>query len=352
MRIIKQVMTTIFISFLVYGCVSLPEPDNENQTLVVGIFIHEAKGYQTYGSVSVNGTTKVGINITLQELNSGKNYSMRTKSEGIFYSTNIPQGVYRFTRVYIKKESGSSWADITWSEANIGTTRIQIEHGRVNNLGTITLNATDGPNATGQRIYNQGYDQVRNLFQKQKSSSNWNQREWLNNGINRANSVGYTPPVTREVQPIQLQSSQPPIITSSPSVEPPRQQQSSIEGALEKAAQEAIRNVQQRSRIAIVYITAPDKNTTDFIAGELEYIWVKAGYLIIDRSQLDIVRWEQNYQLNGEVDDNTAISIGKIAGADIIVTGRVDGEGSLRRLRLRVINTQTAQVIGVASERM
>jgi hypothetical protein len=56
--------------------------------------------------------------------------------------------------------------------------------------------------------------------------------------------------------------------------------------------------------------------------------------------------------LSGEVDDATAVSIGKFAGADIIVTGRVDGEGNLQRLRLRALDTQTAQVVGVASERL
>ena len=86
--------------------------------------------------------------------------------------------------------------------------------------------------------------------------------------------------------------------------------------------------------------------------GELEYIWVNQGYFITDRSQLDRLRREQNFQMSGEVDDATAVSIGKFAGADIIVTGRVDGEGNLRRLRLRALNTQTAQVVGVASERL
>ena len=124
-----------------------------------------------------------------------------------------------------------------------------------------------------------------------------------------------------------------------------------IEGALERAAREVIKNIQQRSRVAIVYIVATDNSMSDFIAGELEYIWVNNGYTIIDRSQLNFIRREQDYQLSGEVDDDTAVSIGKFAGADFIVTGRVDGEGSLRRLRLRLINTTTAQVIGAASER-
>ncbi|MDR1250486.1 MAG: CsgG/HfaB family protein [Treponema sp.] len=123
-----------------------------------------------------------------------------------------------------------------------------------------------------------------------------------------------------------------------------------IEGALEKAAEQTLRNVTQRSKIAIVYITAQDRSTTDYIAGELEFIWVNEGFILIDRSQLDRLRREQDFQMSGEIDDETAVSIGKFAGADIIVTGKIDGEGSLRRLRLRALDTQTAQVVGAASE--
>jgi hypothetical protein len=126
----------------------------------------------------------------------------------------------------------------------------------------------------------------------------------------------------------------------------------SVEGALGRAAADVLKNVPARSKIAIVYITAQDRSTTEYVAGELEYIWVNAGYTIIDRSQLDRIRREQNFQMSGEVDDDTAVSIGKIIGANIIVTGRVDGEGNLRRLRLRALDTQTAQVVGAASERL
>jgi hypothetical protein len=125
-----------------------------------------------------------------------------------------------------------------------------------------------------------------------------------------------------------------------------------VEGALTRAANETLKNVPEKSKIAIVYITAMDRGTTDYVAGELEYIWVRSGYTIIDRSQLDRIRREQNYQTSGEVDDFTAVAIGKIAGADIIVTGAVDGEGNLRRLRLRALDTKTAQVVGAASERL
>jgi len=125
-----------------------------------------------------------------------------------------------------------------------------------------------------------------------------------------------------------------------------------VEGALEKAAEQIMASIRPNSKIAIVYVTSNDMDTTDFIANELEYLMVNQGFTIIDRSQLDRIRREQNFQLSGDIDDETAVSIGKIVGADIIITGSVTGTDSTRRLRLRALNTQTAQVMAVASERL
>ena len=123
-----------------------------------------------------------------------------------------------------------------------------------------------------------------------------------------------------------------------------------IECALERASRQVLINVDKNSRIAIVYVTSRDQTITEYVTGELEYILVSNGFILTDRSQLDRIRHEQNLQLSGEVDDATAVSIGRFVGADIIMTGVVDGEGALRRLRLRALNTQTAQIVGVASE--
>ena len=125
-----------------------------------------------------------------------------------------------------------------------------------------------------------------------------------------------------------------------------------VEGALARAAEAVSENFTARSRIAIVYITAQDRSTTDYITGELEHILRQQGFVIIDRSELDRVRAEQRLGASLEVDDNTAARIGRISGASIVITGRVDGEGNLRRLRLRALDTTSAQVVGTASERL
>jgi hypothetical protein len=124
-----------------------------------------------------------------------------------------------------------------------------------------------------------------------------------------------------------------------------------VEGSLTRAAAQITSNIPSKSRMAIVYVTSKDEDITEYIANELEFILVGQGQTLIDRSQLDKIRDEQNLQLSGTVNDAQAVSIGKVAGADIILTGAVTGTGSLRRLRLRALSTETAQVIAAASEK-
>jgi hypothetical protein len=128
-------------------------------------------------------------------------------------------------------------------------------------------------------------------------------------------------------------------------------QNDGVVGSLERAAKQIGGKIPAGSRIAIVYVTAGDSDVAEYIAGELEFILVNQGFIVIDRSQLDRIRQEQDFQLSGEVDDAHAVSIGKIAGANVIITGAVTGTGSLRRLRLRTLDTQTAQILSAASER-
>ncbi|MDR1047491.1 MAG: hypothetical protein LBL64_06935 [Treponema sp.] len=124
-----------------------------------------------------------------------------------------------------------------------------------------------------------------------------------------------------------------------------------IENSLSRAAEKIIVKIPEGTRMAIVYVTARDAEIAEYIANELEYIMLERDLTLIDRSNLDSIRKEQNFQLSGEVDDNHAVSIGKMAGAEVIIIGAITGSGDIRRLRLRALDTETAQVVVAASER-
>jgi hypothetical protein len=69
-------------------------------------------------------------------------------------------------------------------------------------------------------------------------------------------------------------------------------------------------------------------------------------FSVVDRQQLNTIRAELEFQTSGEVDDDTAQALGRMAGAQIIISGAVSQIGDLYRLRVRALSVQSAQIEG------
>ncbi|MDR0718940.1 MAG: CsgG/HfaB family protein [Treponema sp.] len=127
--------------------------------------------------------------------------------------------------------------------------------------------------------------------------------------------------------------------------------QSTLESALYAAAGVIIARIQPRTTIAVVSVASRDTESADFVVDELAYIIVSSGnFKVVDRKSLDAIRSEQNFQTSGDVDDDSAVSIGKLLGANIVITGSISGAGSTRRLRLKALDVMTAEIVAMASE--
>lgn len=161
-----------------------------------------------------------------------------------------------------------------------------------------------------------------------------------------------------ELLGIELTSSDPTVTTVEANRKPASRQPPAasteadgVESTLIEAVGLLMAKIPPKSKVAIVNVAASDPEISEFIAGELEFIMVDNGLTVIDRSELDRIRREQSFQMSGEVDDSQAVSIGKLAGANVIITGAVTGSDNLRRLRLRALSTETGQVLAVTSEK-
>jgi hypothetical protein len=66
----------------------------------------------------------------------------------------------------------------------------------------------------------------------------------------------------------------------------------------------------------------------------------KKAIIIVDRDNAKLTEAEQKFQASGNVSDKDFVSIGKSAGANILVTVAVTGVGSQRRLQLRVVDIE------------
>jgi len=127
--------------------------------------------------------------------------------------------------------------------------------------------------------------------------------------------------------------------------------QQGLEGAISKAIETLTKSLPQNSNIAILNMEASDISTAKYAVDELEFQLVNSKkFIIVDRLRIDQIRNEQKIQLSGDVDDNSAVSIGKILGANIVITGSISGSGNSKRLFLRVLNVQTSQIIAMVRE--
>jgi WD40 repeat protein/TolB-like protein len=66
----------------------------------------------------------------------------------------------------------------------------------------------------------------------------------------------------------------------------------------------------------------------------------------VDRENLALIQQEMDFQLSGEVSDESAQAIGKKLGAQTIVSGAISQIGDSYRLRVRAIGVETAEIQG------
>jgi hypothetical protein len=129
-------------------------------------------------------------------------------------------------------------------------------------------------------------------------------------------------------------------------------QANQIDDALEKAAETLIDGMPPNSTIAILSVYSENREMAEYVIDELEYRLVDSRkFQIVDRRRLEQIRREQNFQMSGDVDDNSAIAIGNMLGAGIVITGDISGSGSSRRLVLKALDVKTAQIVTMARER-
>jgi TolB-like protein len=121
-----------------------------------------------------------------------------------------------------------------------------------------------------------------------------------------------------------------------------------IEEAVEKICETLIYDLPKNSIIAVLSISSHVRELATSAIDEIEYQLVNSReFKIVDRNTLDKIRSEQNFQMSGDVDDNSAVTIGKMLGANIVITGSISSSGGNQRLTVKALNVQTAQIIAM-----
>jgi hypothetical protein len=121
-------------------------------------------------------------------------------------------------------------------------------------------------------------------------------------------------------------------------------------GLADKAVKNAIDRLNSKlpagANITIMKTNSTERNMLEYVVNQMTKNVVQEGKLkIVDRSNQALIDAELQYQLSGNVDDNSMVSIGHQLGVQYMVICWISGTKSLRRLNQKVLDVKTAQII-------
>ena len=107
-------------------------------------------------------------------------------------------------------------------------------------------------------------------------------------------------------------------------------------------------NIPAGDKLAIVAVRSDYPALSEYIIDSLAEQLVNGRlFTVVERQQLDLIRAELNFNMSGEVDDNSAQAIGRMLGAQTIITGSVSSLGTMWRLSTRALTVERAELQGL-----
>jgi hypothetical protein len=124
-------------------------------------------------------------------------------------------------------------------------------------------------------------------------------------------------------------------------------QELSLRQAIEESAEKTAGELPKGCLAAIVSFESANSGLSEFIMEELYGALKDRGIGLVDRQNLKHVLAELNFQMSGNVSDESARSIGKFLGADVVITGQIAAFGDMYRFRTSAINVETAACVSI-----
>jgi TolB-like protein len=117
------------------------------------------------------------------------------------------------------------------------------------------------------------------------------------------------------------------------------QQALTLNEAIAQAADRIERDIGSNKKIAVLNFISSSQNLSTYVIDELMDIFTNHRVLeVTERSRMDAILRERNFQTSGEVSDAEIQSIGNQLGASYIITGQLDYSGIAYRFRVYAID--------------
>jgi TolB-like protein len=120
----------------------------------------------------------------------------------------------------------------------------------------------------------------------------------------------------------------------------------SLDQSLDNCASQFRNQLPRGARVAILKIETRSDGLSEYVTDNLSAKIVAQNHLtVVERGRtLRALEAEQTYQMSGNVSDETATSIGKQLGAELVITGSISSRGDLYSLNIRVVHVETTRI--------
>jgi TolB-like protein len=118
-----------------------------------------------------------------------------------------------------------------------------------------------------------------------------------------------------------------------------------LDTAIQQSSKEINDSLSTGTKVAMLNFSSDSDVFSDYVIEEMSIALVKGRKLVVvDRKEIDLIRSEMNFQMSGEVSDESAQKIGMMLGAQSIVSGSLVNMGENYRFRTKAINVISAAI--------
>ena len=126
-----------------------------------------------------------------------------------------------------------------------------------------------------------------------------------------------------------------------------------IETALQQVADQFSASLKKGTTIAIVGISSDSAEMSNFMLDEITLDFVKQHKLTVaNRANLDAIKKEMNFQLSGEVSDESIQQLGAMVGANVVIHGSMKALGRDFNLIVQALDVTSATVLDMCRIRV
>jgi TolB-like protein len=122
--------------------------------------------------------------------------------------------------------------------------------------------------------------------------------------------------------------------------------------SLDQAISRGVSDIEEKlapgAKVVALNYSSSSQRFSNYMIEELVTMLVGNGKLtVVDRANLELIRQELNFQMSGEVSDESARSIGRLLGAEYIISGAIEELRSNYVVRFRTIAVETAALMSL-----